>query len=190
MWPFERWLVSRTVPFVAPEPGGRAPLLRAMLSVAGCCVAAALVAGAASGAVAGTLVVPLLGTIYGGVAGVIVGAGVGAVYTPVVLVVLRARHRPPTSAYAPLLDLVRTFAVLMTLMSVALALVPVAIAANSDVIGVHLLSAVWCAGVAVAVLAVSIRILRDAIVAICRAWTSPWGVGSLTGSGPPLGGRS
>ncbi len=66
----------------------------------------------------------------------------------------------------------------MTLMSVALAAVPVAIGANSDLIGVPLLGAVWCAGIAVAVLAVSLRILRDAIVAICRAWTSPWGVSS------------
>ena len=178
MWPFERWLVPRTLPFVAPEPGGLAPLLRAMLGAAGCCIAAALVAGAAGGAVAGTLAVPLLGTIYGGVVGLIVGAVVGAVYTPVVLVVLRIRHRHPASAYAPLDDLVRTFAVLMTLMSVGMAVVPVAIAADSDVTGVDLLGAAWCAGIAVAVLAVSIRILRDAMVAICRAWTSPWGVSS------------
>lgn len=98
---------------------------------------------------------PILGTIYGGVAGVVIGGIVGVIYTPVVLAVLLLRHRRPASAYAPLHDLARTFSVLMTLVAVALGVIPV-----------------------VAALAVSIRVLRDAMVAICRAWTYPWGVGS------------
>lgn len=177
-WPFERWLAPRTMPFVDADTPGRAPLLRATLSAAACCVAAALVAGGMSGAAAGTLIVPIVGTIYGGVAGVVVGGVVGLVYTPVVLAILLVRHRRPTSAYAPLPDLVRASSVLMTLVAIALVVVPLLATANAPIGDFHPLGVAWVGGIVVAAVAVAIRVLRDATVAICRAWTYPWGVPS------------
>lgn len=175
-WPFERWLAPQEVPTVGPRSAMRAPLLGAVLSAAASCVAAALVAGAASGAAAGTLIVPIFGTIYGGAAGAAIGACVGAVYTPIMLVVLIARHRHPISVYAPLNDLVRAFSVLVTVLSFGLALVALLTVFSGPIGDVHPLGIGWVVGVGIAAIAVVIRVLRKAVVAICRAWSEPWGV--------------
>lgn len=169
--------MPRTVPAPTPRLPHRCPVLIAALSAGAGCVGSAIVAGAAAGAVAGTLIVPVYGTIYGGAAGAAVGACIGMVVTPIVVAMLYARHRRPTSVYAPLSDLVRTLWVVMAVVSIALVTVMLWSVWDARSGDLDPLGCAWVVCIGIAAIVVAGRLLRSCVVAICRAWSDPWGVG-------------
>lgn len=149
----------------------------AALSAGASCVGSAILAGSAAGAAAGTLFVPMFGTLYGGAVGAAAGACIGAAVTPIIVAMLWARHRRPRSVYAPLADLVRALSVVVAVVAMVLLAVVIWAVWDEPSGDGHPLGLAWVACAGITAIAIAGRVLRSCVVAICRAWSDPWGVG-------------
>jgi hypothetical protein len=134
------------------------------------CLAWGCLIGACAGAAAGTMIVPLLGTFVGGAIGAPIGAIVGSAWAVFTVTVLAVRHRRVPSPHATLPDVARVLGVLAVLLGVIGVAVVVGFLRSESPA-----AAIWAAAVAVATMAVVIRLLRAAVVSISQAWCSPLG---------------
>jgi hypothetical protein len=116
------------------------------------------------------MIVPLLGTAYGGAVGAPIGAIVGTAWAPLTVAVLAVRHRQVVTPHATLPDVARVLGILAVLLAlVSIAVVVAFLMSDSPA------AAVWAAAVVIAMMAVVIRLLRAAVLAISQAWCAPFG---------------
>jgi hypothetical protein len=94
----------------------------------------------------------------------------GTAWAPVTVTVLAVRHRHVVTPHATLPDVARVLGILDVLLGIVSLVVVVAFLMSDSPV-----AAVWAAAVVIAMMAVVIRLLRAAVLAISEAWCAPFG---------------